>query len=53
MESTTTLVALPTVRGIGLSNVVDDPPAVPEFLFCMLLKSILFELGCKEVLTAA
>lgn len=31
MFSTTTLVALPTVRGMGRAKVVDEPPAVPEF----------------------
>lgn len=27
--STTTLVELPTTRGMGLANVVEDPPATP------------------------
>jgi hypothetical protein len=31
MSWTTTFVALPTVSGIGRSNVVDEPPAVPAF----------------------
>ena len=29
--STTTFVALPMVSGIGRANVVEDPPATPEF----------------------
>ncbi len=31
MFSTTTLEALPTVSGMGLAKVVEDPPAVPAF----------------------
>jgi hypothetical protein len=33
MFSTATFVAFPTVSGIGRSNDVDEPPAVPAFLF--------------------
>lgn len=30
-SSTTTLVAFPTVNGIGRAKVREEPPAVPEF----------------------
>lgn len=33
--STTTLVAFPTVRGIGRAKVVEEPPATPEFCEAM------------------